>query len=532
MGELWYGGTIYTMSREGETVESVYVKDGRIEAVGELARLEQAYKSDIHTYHNLNGSVMYPGFVDSHLHLIGHGERLRRLDLTYMTSAEEVLDAVATQAQTLKEGDWVIGEGWNENAWSHPRIIHKRELDEVVPNHPVVLKRVCRHAIVSNSEALRRARITREIDEPQGGKIERDEGGEPSGYLHDAAQELVFQAMPEVNQAYLQECIQVAVQNLHRRGLVGGHTEDLHYYGGFQKTRHAYLAEIHERNKFKAHLLVHHEELEEMTRAQLGFKEGTQYVEMGAVKLFSDGALGGRTAWLSEDYADHPGNKGVAIHSIEELERIVKKARTRSLPVAVHAIGDAAVDAVMTILEREPLQVRDRRDRIIHAQVMRPELYKRMKELEVAVDIQPTFVSSDYPWVLGRLGKERGEKSYPWKTMLDYGIKCAGGSDAPIEEVDPLLGIQAAVLRRSTKDGKVYGMEERLTAFEAVSLYTTGSAYIINEEHQRGKIAKSYEADFTVLDRDLFAIPPETIKDARVRKTVVNGDIVYDAFSQ
>ncbi|MBA2173325.1 amidohydrolase [Halobacillus locisalis] len=525
--KLWYGGKIYTMKHEGDWVEAVVTKDGRIVAIGETHELYQTYKKEIEEEHDLKGAVMYPGFTDSHLHIIGHGERLMRLDLSFMKSAEEVKQALRQHAEQLSPGEWIIGDGWNENQWEEKRIIHKGELDDISSDHPMMLTRVCRHALLANSKAIEMAGITTDTPDPQGGVIVRDEAGETTGYFHDQGQELIKKAMPEVTPEYLRKATELAVKDMHTYGLVGGHSEDLNYYGGFKKTYDAFTDVINEHDHpFRAHLLVHHGVIEDVDQEGLGYKKGTRYVELGALKIFSDGALGGRTAWLSEDYSDDPGNSGVAIHTKEELASLIFEARKRQMPVAVHAIGDAAIEAVADELERQPLKTGER-DRIIHAQILRPELIEKLKGLSVVLDLQPTFVASDFPWVLDRIGNVRLKSSYSWKTLLDAGIMCAGSSDAPIEEINPLLGIRAAVDRRATYDHEVYQTEERLSVHEAIALYTTGSAQAIAREDVQGKIQVGFVADFTVLDRDLFALKSHELADANVMMTVVDDQIVY-----
>lgn len=527
MGILWFGGQIYTLENEGAAAEAVYTEHDLIKAVGTYEKLYHDYYQQIEQEINLMGKTMLPGFVDSHLHIIRHGLKLLRLDLSQMKSAEEVKEALRNRTANLTEGEWLIGEGWNENQWGpHSSIIHKSELDEISSDNPMMLTRVCRHAILANSKAMELAAIDGETQDPQGGIIDRDEQGEVTGYFLDTAQELIKEAMPAVSQNYLEQVIKIAVEDLHLKGLVGGHSEDLNYFGGFDKTYSAFKNAIHNENKFKAHLLVHHEVMVDMVNENLGYLDGTKYVELGAIKIFSDGALGGRTAWLKEDYSDDSGNKGVAIHETKDLETIVRSARQYGLPIAVHAIGDQAVEEIAEIIKRYPLE-NGARDRIIHGQILNGESLQMLKDLPVVVDIQPSFVTSDFPWVIDRIGQDRLDLAYAWKTLLDNKIHCAGGSDAPIEEVSPLLGIQAAVLRKSSYDGKVYHSKEQLSVYEALRLYTTGSAYAVNQESTRGIIAEDYKADFTILEEDIFQISSEKIHEMTIFMTVIDGEIVY-----
>ncbi|WP_430784760.1 amidohydrolase [Virgibacillus flavescens] len=528
MGNLWFGGNIYTMQHEGDAVEAVYTELEKIVAVGTYEKLYHAYYDSIENEINLQGKTMIPGFVDSHLHILMHGEKILRLDLSQLKSAEEVKEAVRNRTANLSEGEWLIGEGWNENQWEDPVIISRAELDEICPHNPLMLTRVCRHAILANSNAIELSNIKEDTPNPQGGIIVRDENNAITGYFLDTAQELIKKSLPSVSTNYLQKVIEIAVDDLVSKGIVGGHSEDLSYYGSFDKTYQAFINAIDGVNKkFKAHLLVHHEVLEDMLKQKLGWLDGTNYIELGAVKIFADGAIGGRTAWLTEDYKDDPGNEGVAILSVEDLEKVIRKARSHQLPVAVHAIGDRAAEEVLKIIKRNPLE-NGRRDRLIHGQILNERALDLLKELPVAVDIQPLFVTSDFPWAIDRLGEDRLKLAYAWKTMLDHNVHCAGSSDAPIEEVSPLLGIQAAILRKASYDGKVYSPEEALSVYEAVHLYTHGSAYAINQEEERGRLLDGFAADFTILEEDIFQVEPENINAIEIAMTVIDGEIVYE----
>ncbi|WP_186578371.1 amidohydrolase [Aquibacillus kalidii] len=528
MGVLWHGGKIYTMRSEGELVEAIYTEDGMIKDIGSYDQLKKQYEGEIQLYQNLKGNVMYPGFVDSHLHIIGHGEKLLHLDLSEMTSPEQVLTSLKERVKYLKEGEWLIGEGWNENQWEDPTILHSNQLDEICPNNPMMLTRVCRHAVLANSVAMKLAEITDQTPDPQGGRIVRDEDGVATGYFLDTAQEYIKQVIPGVTQEYLTRVVRTSIDDLLRLGIVGGHSEDLNYYGGFNKTLKAFFHGIDgNERKFRAHLLVHHEVVDDMNKEGLSYGDGTEYIELGAMKIFSDGALGGRTAWLSDQYEDDKGNYGIPIHSSQGLEDLIIKARSYDLPVAVHAIGDKAIKAIADLIEKYPL-TNGRRDRIIHAQIVNQDLLEQLSRIDVVLDIQPTFVASDFPWIVERIGEKRVSLSYAWKTFLEKGIPCAAGSDAPIEDVNPLLGIEAAVLRKSSIDGLIYNKAEQLSVYEAISLYTKGSAYIICHEEDRGQIAPGYTADFTVLDQDLFKIEPINITKSKVKMTVVDEKIMYE----
>lgn len=530
MGTLWFGGTFYTLNKENETVEAVYVEKGRIKEIGKRSELERKYKAAIDRKMDIDGGYVYPGFVDSHLHMIGHGEKLMQLDLSDVSSAEEMKEHVLRKVSELKEGEWLIGEGWNENNFPDRKIFHRIELDEIAPNNPMVLKRVCRHALLANTKALEISKINSNTEEPPGGIIVKDAENIPTGYLLDSAQELVLKNIPMVSEAYLEKALTKAVVDMHQLGFVGGHTEDLHYYGGFLRTFNTFLKVIDgSKKKFRANLLVHHEAVDEMKENQYSFGKINDFLELGAMKIFADGALGGRTALLRLPYNDAPETSGVAIHTKEELKHLVSKARQLHMPVAIHTIGDLALEYALDAIEAFPVE-EGLRDRIIHAQIVPDDLLARMAKLSLIVDIQPRFVASDFPWVEERLGQDRLPFSFAWKKLLNGGLHCAGGSDAPIEPVNPLLGIHAAITRRKPEEEyhEGYGVEQKLTRWEAIHLFTTGSAYAIGKEAIRGLIYPNYVADFTILDQDLFHCKEEEILKANVLQTVVDDTVMYE----
>ncbi|ART77627.1 amidohydrolase [Sutcliffiella horikoshii] len=528
MGEIWYGGKIYTMKAETETVEAVYTEDGIIKDMGLQEDLFFTYPNA--RKQDLQGAVMYPGFTDSHMHLIGHGEKLLRLDLSNFTSPQDVKQALMRKVQETPEGEWIFGEGWNENNFVDRKIFHRTELDEITSNHPMILSRVCRHAVLVNSKALELAGITKETENPPGGVIVKDIDDEPTGFLLDQAQELVKRKIPKASESYLYNALKTSIEDCLRLGLVGSHSEDLSYYGSFTKTFGAFENVIErDKLKYRAHLLVHHEVVDDMHEEGHTFKETTGFITLGAMKIFADGALGGRTALLSRPYNDAPETSGVAIHTQEQLDSLVKKARDYGMTVAVHTIGDRAFEYMLDALEKHPAP-KGERDRLIHAQILTKDLIDRAKKLPLILDIQPRFVATDFPWIIERLGEERLNYSYAWKTLLDEGLICAGGSDAPIEPVDPILGIHAAVTRQipGDEDKIVYQPEQCLSIYEAIGLFTKGSAQAIFEEDKQGVIDTGYYADFTVLDTDLFTATEDDILETNVLKTIVDGTVVYE----
>lgn len=520
MKTLWYNGTMYTMEQEGDQVEALLTENGKISVVGTYEDLKEQADNEI----DLQGSVLYPGFADSHMHMIGHGEKLLSLDLSKASSADEMMDMLMNAYPDLKSDEWFIGEGWNENNFPDKKILTRHELDKVTDS-PMVLKRTCRHAALANSKALELAGISKDTLDPEDGVIMRDADGEPTGYLKEGAQEIVLALIPEPTEESLTRALQKSVDDLLSLGLTGGVTDDLGYYGDCKNPLQAFKNVIGEQKKFRAHLLRRSTIFKQLMEEQATYNE--PWIEPGEMKFFIDGALGGKTALLSKPYADTPETSGMTVVTDEEIDALVALARKYGEAIAVHVIGDAAVGKALDAIEKYPVPT-GKRDRLIHVNVLREDLVERMEKLPVILDLQPVFVSSDFPWVMDRLGKDRLEWAYAWKKLLNRGFICGGGSDAPIEEVDPLLGIYAAATRRKpgeTHEG--YLPDEKLSRFEAVGLFTTGSAGTIGKADVRGKLAPGFDADFTVLDRDLFQVEDEEIVGANVVLTVVAGEVMY-----
>ena len=521
MKTVWFNGSIYTMVSDGDQVEALLTENGKIIAVGTYDELKHKADQEI----DLLGAVLYPGFVDSHMHMIGHGQKLLSLDLAKAGSANEMMDMLRNAHKDLTADEWFLGEGWNENNFADKKILSASELDQITDS-PMALRRTCRHATLVNSKALELAGITKDTADPEDGVIERDENGEATGYLHEGAQDLVLNLLPQPTVESLTKALTKSVDDLVALGLTGAVTDDLGYYGDYTNPLQAFKNVIGHKRKFRAHLLRRSSVFQQIMEEKATYDE--PWITPGEMKFFIDGALGGKTALLKEPYSDTPETSGMAVHSDEEIEVLVKLARKYNEAIAVHVIGDAAVEKALDAIEKHPVP-EGKRDRLIHVNVLRDDLVDRMEKLPVILDLQPIFVSSDFPWAMDRLGEARLDWAYAWKKLIDRGFICGGGSDAPVEEVDPLLGIYAAATRRKpgeTHEG--YLPSEKLSRFEAVHLFTAGSVATIGKGDVRGKLQENFDADFTILDTDLFTIEDEGILDAKVIMTVVAGEVVFE----
>ena len=519
---IWFNALFYTMQNEEHTIDALLTKDGKILATGSYDELKDQADEQV----DLNGAFVYPGFIDNHMHIIGQGEKLLRLDLSNVTSSEEMMEMLTNAYKGLPEDEWFIGEGWDENRFPDKKIFTRYELDAVTDS-PMLLKRTCWHAAIVNSKALELAGITKDTPDPDDGVIDRDNNGEPTGLLKEGAMQRVLQLLPDPTEAYVTKALETSVDHLLSIGLTGVVTDDLGYYGRYQTPLNTFNKVLGGQRKFRAYLLRHFSVFDELMRDEATYN--APWVEPGQLKFFIDGALGGSTALLSKPYSDEPDNVGTTVLTDEELEDHVKLARQYGEGVAIHVIGDLAVEMALDVVEKHPVAA-GKKDRFIHVIVLREDLVERMEKLPLVLDIQPAFVPSDFPWIGERLGEDRLDWAYAWKKLLTRGFVCGGGSDAPIEDPSPLLGIHAAIARRlPIEQHEGYLPDQKLSRYEAVQLFTSGAAATIDKADSRGQISVGFDADFTILAEDIFTVKVDAIIDIQVSKTVVAGEVMYDA---
>lgn len=519
MGTLWVNGTIYTMNQEGESARAMFVEHGRIIKLGEEGRLRRTYAKRIERIVNLEGKAVYPAFTDSHIHLIGYGEALDRVDANGATDLKQLLETMKQKGQ--ETDDWLVAEGFDDRVLGE--MPTREAIDAVISDRPVVLKRVCRHVAVVNSKGLERLGLIHHTV-IEGGKLGRDDAGKLNGVLYDAALDFLYKELSgnrEKNAASLRR----AITSLYAHGIVGAHTEDLFYHGNPLETIEAY-EEVLRDMPFQAHLLVHEQVVDELILQDALTKRPR--FDFGAMKLFVDGSFGGRTALLSAPYADDPTQRGIEVHRPEHLEKLVKKARTYGMNVAAHVIGDAALEQFISLLEAYPAK-KGTRDRIIHASLVNDSLLKRIRALPVLIDAQPVFLSDDVDMLIERLGRERANEAYRFRSLVDTGALFLGGSDAPISSVDVRKGLFGAVVRQSFNGSGALNPSERLSMYEALRSFTY-APHVATQTHGRhGLLIQSYQASFTVWEQDFFNLRGEAILTNQLAMTVVEGEVVYEA---
>ncbi|MCO7127157.1 amidohydrolase [Sporolactobacillus shoreicorticis] len=526
--KLWMNGKFYIMNKPGQTATHVLTDKEKIIALDQdAAAIAQERNAEMV---DLQGGIVFPGFVDSHLHLLWYAQALDRLNLYGYPTKKACLEAINERAAQLKDKEWLFVEGYDDNNLSDStQLLTRRDLDTISDVHPILVRRIDYHTVSINTPFIKEIGLKRGQVFEGGGMIDLDGDGIPTGVLRDEASMLAIDQFPTESQEELERLIKLAVKDLWKKGLVGAHSEDLHYFNGFEGTVRAFRSTINEDFPFRAHLLVHHRELDACLQAPQELRTSGPFVALGAMKIFYDGTVGSHTALMTKPYAGEPGNYGLKFHQDDAFEHLVRQARAAQLPVAIHIIGDRAFQKVIHVLKKYP-PLPGQKDRMIHTPWLRPYMLDAAQNMPLLFDIQPQFMSSDLPWALDVLGPTFPPLAFAWKTIRKKGFTVAGGSDAPIEVPNPFLAIHAAVTRTCNIDlnGKRYFPEEALSIFEAISLYTTGSAAACGQDVAHGTIEIGKAADFTVLDQDPFFIDPADLRSIIIRKTIVNERIVFE----
>ena len=509
---------IVTMNPLKPRAESLSIMNGRFLAVGSTREVKRTIGKDTSVL-DLKRKTVLPGLIDCHVHLVKYGLQKKGIDLRNVKSISELKRRLERRVSSSAKGSWIVGHGWDQDRFEEKRYPTRLDLDKVAEENPVVLTRVCGHICVVNTAALRIANISKETGPIEGGQIDMDaETREPTGILRESAQDLVWKAVPQPTLRELEAAILAACRDAVNVGLTSIHclVESSSEISALHTLRKKH------RLRLRLNILPPRELLDSLVALGVTTGFGDDYLRMGPVKIFADGSLGARTAALTEDYSDDPGNRGIMIFSQDELNDTVEKAHRSHLQVAIHAIGDRAVEFALAAVENASSRFprKDHRHRIEHASVLNKLLIERMKDLNVIASVQPTFTISDF-WVPQRVGPERARFVYPFKTLMKSGVAIAGSSDCPTEILNPILGIHAAV----TRGGFV--PEECLNVNDALKAFTVKAAYASFEEESKGSIETGKLADFVVLSEDVTRIPLDRIKDVRVEMTVVGGRIVY-----
>lgn len=518
-----------------QRAEAIAVRGDRIQAVGTNLEIEKL-KSPQTQVVDLRGHFVMPGFNDAHLHLADAGLQKLSVNLVGVKTVEEFRERIRAKVRQALPGVWILGGGWDETLWPGRTLPSRRDLDEVADDHPVFLDRVDGHLAVADTRALRLAGITSASRDPQGGKIDRDENGQPTGILRDTAQGAVRQVIPPPTRAQRRQGIEVALADLAANGITSAqdYSPDWENFQIYE--------ELEKEGKLTARIsewLPFTDSIDELKRKRGAHSQSDLMLHTGMAKAFMDGSLGGHTAALLEPYADDPKNSGLARYAAAELNEMARERVLAGFQLGFHAIGDRGVQMALDAFDVAEEAAREQnvkaadggndfRLRVEHAQVTTQEQILRFKELNIIASMQPSHLLNDMRWAKDRIGPKRAATAYAWAAFLNEGVMLAFGTDYPVEPVAPFRGLYAAITRTS-EDGKLqYFPEQKISIEQAITAYTSGSAFAEFEEKEKGALAPGMLADFVVLDRDVAAIPPENILGTKVLRTVVGGKTVYE----
>ncbi|HKD41203.1 MAG TPA: amidohydrolase [Myxococcaceae bacterium] len=523
---LYAADRVRTLNPQQPLAEALLVRWGKVLEVGARRDLESAHPAV--RVVELRDATIVPGLADAHGHLASLGRSLSILSFVGASSVEQILEMAKNAPPASYEGEWLVGRGWDQNAWPEGRrdFPTRQQLDALFPSTPVYFTRVDGHAAWVSSEALRRAGVdTRSLD-PPGGRIIRDGKGEPSGVLVDNAMQLVSSKMPNPTDEQREKRLRAALEKCTSVGLTAVHDAG---------TDLPTLMLLHQWDSsgalpLRVYAMADGQGGASQVFSELGLIQGKRFT-FRAVKFWLDGALGSRGAALQAPYSDEPTQRGLLLIESTELQKRARDLMQRGYQVAVHAIGDRANTLALDVLSKTAAEakVENRRNRIEHAQILRAEDIPRFAQLGIIASMQPTHATSDMPWAEQRVGRERIAGAYAWKSLLDAGAHLAFGSDFPVEDSNPLLGLYAARTRQDAKGDPPGGWlpEQKLDGEQALRGFTTGAAYASFAEDVRGMLRPGMDADFVALSVDPVDDPPRQLLTGKALLTVVAGKVAY-----
>ncbi len=530
---VFYNGNIHTMERQRSVVNAMLVKDQYIEATGTSDEIFQLAGSKVKKI-DLKGKTVIPGLNDSHMHLMSIGMSLEQVLLDKTKSIDELIDNCKEFIDDNPKMTWILGRGWNQSNYPGQIMPTRVDLDKISTEKPILLRRACGHISVANTKALELAGLmNKPVEQIVGGHIDLDKEGVPIGILRERAAGLVANLIPKFEVDDFKRHIIKGSELAISYGLTSVQSDDLGSPDGMEKRLEAYQKALEEGLKLRVNhqiRLSEPKEIDEYLKIKQDYKFPDNTVTYGPLKLMTDGSLGGRTAYLHAPYSDDYSTCGVSIMTQKEIDKMYEYGHQKGLQLSAHAIGDRAMQKLLNAFKMVLKGDKTARPRIIHAQLTNWHILEQMQEMGVVCDIQPIFVPTDMKILENRIGKARASQSYVWKTMRDMGIHTAGGSDSPVESCNPILGLAAAVTRTDLEGNPLGGYmpDEKLTVYEAIDLFTNGSAFAEKTEDVKGSLVKGKLADFVVLSDDIFNIEPQQIKDLKVEATYIGGECVYN----
>jgi predicted amidohydrolase YtcJ len=531
-------GKIYTVDQNNTVVEAVAVKDGKILETGSTNQINSYIGKETTTI-DLKGRLMTPGLIEGHGHYMGMGYSLMSLNLMGTSSYQEVVDLVKIAVAEAEPGEWILGRGWHQSKWEKTVEVEVKGfpthhmLSVVSPDNPVVLRHASGHALLANAKAMEIANVGPATDFQEGGEIIKDAKGNPTGIFNESAMGLIGKFIPENNEESDRKAFELAGRNCLENGITSFHDA-----GEGEKTINL-MKQILAEGGFSTRLYVM---LSGGNRALLDkyFANGPEvglgndFLTIRSIKLFVDGALGSRGAWLIEPYTDMPGHYGHAVSELSYLQEVSDQAIQNGFQVCTHAIGDRGNKEVLDIYEKAYKNNPDQNDarfRIEHAQHLAASDIPRFANLGVIPAMQAIHMSSDRPWAIDRLGEDRIlEGAYVWQKLLQSGARIVNGTDVPVEPLSPIASFYASISRKTLQGLPPGGYEpdQKMSREEALRSYTIDAAFGAFEENIKGSIEPGKLADFTVFSDDIMTIPEEDLLSTEIDMTIVGGKVLYE----
>ena len=531
MNTIYFNGKIYLERDHFAT--AMLVKDGLIERVGSLEEVS-ALSNETCERVDLEGKTVIPGFNDSHLHILSVGQALACVVLHGVTSLSGILEKGREflAANPMEAGDVLIGRGWNQDYFTdESRMPTRYDLDKITTEYPIIYTRACGHICVGNSKALEVAGVTRDTVPTPGGEIYRDENGEPNGLFSENAQGQLTCIVPKETPEKMAKQLSLAMAYAASCGVTSVQTCDIRQDNWKNFNEAFKILYATDKNAIRTYHQSNFNSpkiYKEFIDAGCITGNGDAMFKYGPLKMFVDGSLGARTAYMRAPYADDPSTRGISTMTVEHFDEMVKTADDNGCQVAVHCIGDAAIEMVLNAYDKV---IKDHnnihRHGIIHCQITDTPLVDRFLENDILANVQPIFIHYDMNVVAQRVGEELASTSYAFGDMFRKGIHTSFGTDSPVEDLNPYENLYCAVTRKRLDGAKEYLPAQAVDIYDAIDQYTAGSAYCSFEENIKGRIKPDYYADFVVLDRDIFTIPSEEIKNVTALKTVLNGNVIF-----
>lgn len=508
--------------------EAIAVQNGKVAATGTAEEMRQEHEGLEEI--DGEGRTLIPGLIDAHVHVMGLGYQQLDVDVQGIDSLDETLEAIRQYAEDNPDLEWIRGRGWNQVLWEENEFPTAEDLDSVVPDRPVYLTRVDGHAAWTNSRAMEMAGISRDTPDLQGGVVRRDEFGDATGIFVDATMSYITQHIPQRTEEENEQALELALQVMAEHGLTSVHDARINVATWERYKKFADNGDLITR--IYAMIGGTGDTFDELAKDGPINSYAGDLLSLRSVKISADGALGSRGAAMIDHYHDDPGNSGLLFYDQEELNEMVVKGASNGFQMNIHAIGDAANRQVLDAFEHAKEELGDQADlrhRVEHAQIVHPDDIPRFVELDVIASMQPTHATSDMNMAEDRVGSERIEGAYAWQTFLDQGTVIAGGSDFPVENVNPFYGLYSAVTRQD-HDGMPPGgwySEHKLSRIEALRIFTRDAAFAAHQEDVLGTLEPGKWADFILIDRDIFEVDASEIWQTDVLQTWLAGERVY-----